>query len=327
LAKASGVHDIVFDGERTVYASTSNGVSKIDTETFAATNITSISTGTMYLGIDNKYVYATTRTAKTLPDVYMINRTSFTVNPAPASLITALTVASGFGTPVPDYLGAFYVATQGGTVSSQTMRMARFDADSGTNLSEAVNLRVTGAATTTPDSPTSFYIDPTSGRIYLAVGFATNGTMYEVDTALVNINSNTATFPTSTTGANCQSHAIPSTTVNYRGDLEIIPVRGVFLISPKRVGQASTTAGYTTRVQFNYPQQASPGNVASINTLATTAIGANPHGFAACKTSNSVRMIGTFYIGAADSRINVVANSHNVTSVNGNPSGRLLVKA
>jgi hypothetical protein len=327
-SNASGVFDIVFDGQRTIYGSISTGVVKIDTETFATTLITSIAAGGGYLGIDNKYLYVTSRTASTTPTVAMVNLSTFTVNAGSYTLGTALTVASGFGVPVPDYLGTVYVASQGGTVSSQTMRIASFTADSGTQVAGVVNPRVTGATTVTPDSPTSFYIDYSTGRIYLAVGFATNGTLYELTSALAT-SSNTVTFATAATGAASQSHMQNLTaTGDFRGDLMIVPVRGSFIISPRKVAQISTTVGYAARVQFNYPQQANSGNVSTIATLASIYTGTQPLGFAHGMTTNGSRIVTTFSnTVASDNRINVITGLYNTTSVSAAQTGRLMIKA
>jgi hypothetical protein len=326
-SNASGVQDIVFDGQRTIYGSISTGVVKIDTETFAATLITTIAAGGSYLAIDNKYLYVASRTASTTPTVAMVNLSTFTVNAGLYTLGTALTVASGFGKPVPNYLGTVYVATQGGTLSSQTMRIASFTADNGTQVIGVVNPRVTGAVTVAPDSPTSFYIDYASGRIYLAVGFATNGSIYELGTDLV-ATSNTTTFPTSTTGAASWSHLNQAAAVDYRGDLNIIPVRGSFIISPRKVGQVSATVGYAARVQFNYPQQVTSGNISAIATLASVGTTAHPLGYAAGMTTNGSRLVTTFStVVASDNRINVITGLYNTTAVNGGQTGRLLIKA
>ena len=325
-SNASGVFDIVFDGERTIYGSIATGIVKIDTETFAATTL-AITNGAGYLGIDNKYVYVTSRTASTAPTVTMVNRSTFEANAGVYTLGTALTVASGFGKPVPDYLGGVFVASQGGSVSSQTMRIAEFTADDGVQIAGAVNPRVTGASTVTPDSPTSFYIDHASGRVYLAVGFATSGSLYELDASLA-ATSNTATFLTGTTGAACQSHMNTAAAVDYRGDLNIVPMRGVFVISPRKVGQVSLVVGYAARVQFNYPQQVTSGNVSAISTLASIASATNPMGYASGMIAVGNRTITTFSnVVASDNRINIITGGYSTTALNGGQTGRLLVKA
>jgi hypothetical protein len=326
-SNASGVQDIVFDGKRTIYGSISTGVVKIDTETFATTLITSIAAGGSYLAIDNKYLYVASRTASTTPTVAMVNLSTFTVNAGSYTLGTALTVASGFGKPVPDYLGTVYVASQGGTVSSQTMRIASFTADTGVQIVGVVNPRVTTAVLVTPDSPTSFYIDYASSKIYLAVGYAATGNIYELGTDLV-ATSNVATFATSTTGAACWSHLNQAAAVDYRGDLNIVPVRGSFIISPRKVGQISATVGYAARVQFNYPQQVTSGNISTIATLASIGTTTNPLGYAAGMTTNGSRLVTTFStVVASDNRINVITGIYNTTAVNGGQTGRFLIKA
>lgn len=328
-SNANGVFDIVFDGEQTIYGSINTGIVKIDTETFTSTvlSLASSIADASYLGIDNKYVYCVRRTASTTPSVAIVNRSTFTANANFYTLGTAITVASGFGKPVPDYLGNVYVATQGGTLSSQTMRIAEFSADGGVQIAIAVNPRVTVATTVTPDSPTSFYIDHASGRVYLAVGFATTGNLYELDSALA-ATSNTATFPTGATGAACWSHMNTAAAVDYRGDLNIVPMRGVFVVSPRKVGQVSLTVGYAARVQFNYPQQVTSGNVSAISTLANIASATNPMGYASGMIAVGNRTITTFAnTVASDNRINIITGAYSTTALNGSQTGRLLVKA
>jgi len=324
-SNASGVQDIVFDGQQTIYGSISTGVVKIDTESFATTSITNLTSGTSYLNIDQKYVYAVSRTALLSPQCYAINRALF-VTSSTYVLGTPLTVASGFGVPVPDYQGSVYLATQGGTVSSQTMRLANYTADTGVQLNGVVNPRSAAATLVTPDSPTSFYIDYASGKIYLAAAFAANGSLYEMTTSLTT--SSVAFFATGATGAACQSHLNQAAAVDYRGDLMIVPVRGSFIISPRKVGQISTTVGYAARALFNSPSATVPGTPAAITTLASLNTGSRPLGFASGMSTNSVRLFTTFSsVVASDNRINVNTGIHNVSyTVAGNPNGRLTVK-
>ena len=109
-----GVHDILFDGNAYIYASTANGVVQMSAVTQTVTNYfqsnQTIANGCGYLGIDNKNIYTSARLANTKPQVYTIDRATGNVffgntynppNGANASGIT-FTVASGWGTPVPD---------------------------------------------------------------------------------------------------------------------------------------------------------------------------------------------------------------------------------
>jgi hypothetical protein len=199
FSNASGIQDIVYDGQRTVYGSTVNGVVKLDIYTFTSTSITSIVPGTSYLNIDNKYVYAVSRTASTTPTCYMINRSTFAVNAGAYTLGTAITAASGFGTPMPSYTGTVYVATQPGTVAN-TMRISNFTADNGTQISIAINPRSGAAAGVQSDCPTGFYMDRTSNRLFCAVSTATNGQIFEIAQPSLVTAGTVATFGAITTG-------------------------------------------------------------------------------------------------------------------------------
>jgi hypothetical protein len=325
---ANGVYDIVFDGQRSIYGSTSNGIVKVDTETFTATVLTSITTGTSYLALDQKYIYASGRTAQLIPQVFMVQLNNFNSASTVTSftITTGTTVATGFGTPVPDYLGNCYVATQAATNSAQTMRIANFTADTGVQIQGNVNPKVTGSTTAGADSPTSFWIDYSSGRIYLVVGFATNGSIYELNNQLLTLQQN-GTFTTGATGVVCQaSMATTSTTYDFRGDMAIVPVRGQFLIFPKKVGQAAAT-GYAARIQFNLPGQTTPGLTFGIG-ASTTATTGYPLGFAAGASSNGVRLFTTWsQVSATDNRTNYINTMYNTTAIGGYQTGRMLIKA
>lgn len=196
---ANGIYDIVYDGQTTVYGSTSNGIVKIDCNTFSTASITTIAAGTGYLGIDQKYVYATSRTASTTPSVYMISRSAFTVNAGAATLGTAVTVATGFGTPVPSYTGTVYVATQSGSASANIMRLASFTADNGTQVATVTNPRNALAVVQT-DCPTGLYLDYISNRLFCAVSTATSGSIYEIAAPSMVTAGVVATFGTITGG-------------------------------------------------------------------------------------------------------------------------------
>jgi len=200
LSNASGIQDIIYDGETAVYGSTVNGVVKVNINTFTASSITSIVPGTSYLGIDNKYVYAASRTASTTPTCYMINRSSFTLNAGVYTLGTALTVASGFGVPVPSYTGTVFLATQPGSVSANVLRISSFTADNGTQVAIATNPRSGASSVNHSDCPTSFYLDRTSNRLFCVTSTATNGLIYEIAKTTLATAGTVATFGAITAG-------------------------------------------------------------------------------------------------------------------------------
>jgi len=324
-ANASGIFDIVFDGLQTIYGSTINGIVKIDTESLQTTTIASIAGGTSYLAIDQKYVYAVDRAASTTPKCYMINRSTFTVNAGVYTSGTALAAASGLGTPVPDYKGNVYLATQAGTVGTQTMRLSSFASDTGTQLQNVANILKNTSATLQSDSPTSFYYDYTTDRIYLFVCNTTNGTIYELSTTLTALQT-VGSVTTAATGAPLLSQLNFSGTPDYRGDLNIVPIRGIFFISPKKVGIGTGASGWCARVHFNYPSAGTSGTIAFSATTASTSIPTSPLGYAAIISHNGSRTFASFNNSSNDNRIYYINNYYNVSSISGNPCGRLLLK-
>jgi len=410
VPNSNGIHDIVYDGQQTVYGSTSNGIVNININTFTTASITTITTGTSYLGIDNKYVYAASRTALNAPQVYSINRANFTVTATYTLATTTLTNASGFGTPIPSYTGTVYVATQAGsTTLVNNMRIASFFSDTGVQFTNASNPR-SSLSMVQADCPTSFFIDPASSRLFCAVSTATNGTIYELSvpalttasavatlgtvvggsgytngtyngvalslssgpapyvyptanitvsggavtavtlvTGGLGVNITTVftaptatigngtsftvpvatlvaspTFTTGATGAVCQSNMALTTTIDGRGDLNIVPWRGTHIITTKRPGIAS--ASYTTRVSFMHPTATTTGTAKLIYSSASS-LGTFPGGYSSNMTSNGVYLVGTSYIAAANNYVNIVNGLYNLTNIAGGQSGRLLVKA
>lgn len=201
FSNASGIQDVAYDGQRSLYGSTVNGVVRLDIYTFTSTSITTITPGTSYLNIDNKYVYAVSRTASTTPTCYMINRSTFAVNAGAYTLGTALPAASGFGTPMPSYTGTVYVATEPGTVAN-AMRIANFTADNGTQINIAANPRPgSGGTYVQSDCATGFYMDRTSNRLFCATSTATNGVIIEVAQPSLATAGTVATFGTITAGS------------------------------------------------------------------------------------------------------------------------------
>jgi len=80
-ANTTGVGEMLFDGERSIYATTITGqtVIKIDTETLAASTITSTITSVSQMPvIDNKYLYVTSSNTLVYPMIAIIDLASFT---------------------------------------------------------------------------------------------------------------------------------------------------------------------------------------------------------------------------------------------------------
>ena len=392
-----GVHDIVFDGYRTIYGSTYFGVVKIDTETLAVTTLNLVGSGTgltvtttasggaitaatlsvagsayisggtgtafftisggtipalcsiavtagvpsgaitvvyggtgyttsgtavsttpmqggSYLAIDAKYLYVTSRQVMTLPTVTMVLLSSFTANAGLYTNGTALAFAAAWGTPVSDYNGTVYVASQNGTAASaQTMRMASFVADTGTVSYNVANLLVT-TTSSTPYNPCSYWIDPVSGTIYFIVSASGSGTMYRITAALVSVAS--ATF---TTASNISSYRV-SNNADYLGDLAIVPHRGTFFVFPK--GRYST-GSFNSRILLNDPSNATPGNSTYISVSTNQSINSYIMGDAV----NIIIVTGPRIIFSSSNNLYYSNNSYTLNNLQSGNSGRLLLRA
>ena len=333
-SNASGVTDIIFDGERTVYGAISTGIVRIDTETLANTVLTTgLTEGGAYLGIDYAYVYMTSRTAATAPKCFVIARwnpggsSGFTLTATYTLTTTLIVVASGFGVPVPDYTGKCYVATQGGTTGiTQTMRIASFTASTGAQLFNVVNPLRTVAGASMGDSPTSFYIDPLTGRIYLFVTNITNGTCYELNTSLVALQT-VGSMTSAATGAPLSSQQNFTGTLDYRGDLNFLAIRGIFHTSSKKVGIATATSGWNARFLLNSPMAATPGNIQYLATTASLGLVTTPLGYAGQITHNGCRTAAGYCVTlASDNRAYFIKDYYPVTNIKGTGTGRLTLK-
>jgi hypothetical protein len=229
-AQSNGVYDIIYDGQRSVYGSTNTGVVKIDTANFYAVSLNTVLQGTAYLGLDNKYLYATQRIANVQPTLYMINTVSFSagvngvnipgnvhvfaqfanVGGSGVRFSTAanpyqLAFPSGYGVPVPDYTGNVYVATQPGVgaLLSQNLWIVQVNSESGNAIANVVNPTFPfPASSSAPNSAnvySSFIIDYNqmpSNRIFLvtsnAAGTPPTGTIWELQpNTMVTLASNT----------------------------------------------------------------------------------------------------------------------------------------
>ena len=333
-SNASGVTDIIFDGERTVYGAISTGIVRIDTETLASTVLTTnVTGGGAYLGMDYAYVYMTSRTAATAPQCYVISRwnpgasTGFAQVATYTLATTLIVVASTFGTPVPDYTGKCYVATTGGTLTAtQTMRIASFTASTGAQLFNVVHPLKTVASATMPDSPTTFYIDYLTGRIYLIAPNATSGAIYELNTSLVAIQTVTS-VTTAATGAPMYSNLLPAAGPDYRGDSNVVAIRGIFHASSKKVGIATVTSGWNARFLLNSPMAATPGNIQYLATTASLGLASTPLGYGGQITHNGCRTLASYCTTlASDNRAYYIKDYYSVTNIKGTGTGRLTLK-
>lgn len=330
-AVSGGVLDIVFDGARTVYGSLATGIVAVDTELFTTSTIATITSGTSYLGIDGRYVYGVSRNALTNPWCFSFSRTNF-VTSASYQISSSTAIATGFGVPVPDYQGNVYVASQAGSTGIQSMVIGKYASDTGVGIGIA-NPKYTaqwptGITTTPADSATSWWIDYTATPVkpYLFVAGAV-AYIYEVNTS----NLNTSSFVSWTAGTTgVVSHTNLGTTAgayDYRGDLNLTPIRGQLLVTPKKPAFPNAT-GYESRIVPNHPQAVVPGQTLFLS-QSTNQIVASPLGFGGQITTNSVRLFAPYTQTAnSDNRVYVVTGLNNVsyTSQGYTGVGRLIVK-
>lgn len=326
-SNASGVSDIIFDGERTVYAAISTGIVRIDTETLANTVLTTgVSGGGNYLGIDYAYVYMSNKTASTTPSCYVISRwnpgasTGF-ASVATYTLGTAVTGACNFGVPVPDYGGKCYVATQAATNLTQVKRWGNFTSSTGVQLNTVISM---ASGSTRSDNADSFYIDYLTGRIYVTMCGATTGTIYELSNALVALQTS-STLTTAGTGAPVNSNVAFNTT-DYKGDLFLTSIRGIFHTGSRKVGVSTVTSGWNARLLFNSPMAATPGNVQFLATTASVGLASTPLGYCGFMLHNGCRLIASYSVSASDNRAYYISGYYNVTNIKGTGAGRLTLK-
>jgi hypothetical protein len=124
----NGVIDIMFDGLRSVYGTTNNGIVQIDTETYAANVNTAADLGCMYINMDQRFIYATSRTKNVQPKIYVFHRANNNLN-AHLNAGPTLTGSTVFSTPVPDYKGFVYSVNLPGSTSSVTIRQIVWASD------------------------------------------------------------------------------------------------------------------------------------------------------------------------------------------------------
>jgi hypothetical protein len=303
------------------------------------------SNGAAYLGLDNNYLYVTTRTANTQPLCVTIPRNNFLVGNisifANSGCNTA--VASGFGTPVPDYNGYVYLATTPGTAATQSVKLATFQANNVTGIANVYHpLRATNAAS--GGLYTAFWVDPTSSRVFYVSSDATsattaNGAVYETNTSLSTIYSNTTFLATNTTAAQYTSGLAYSTLVaaqagDFRGDLLLTPIRGLFHVQTKRAsGNAAPT--WSNRISLNSPAVNSAASVPGIPERIYAPAGAGSTNSIFLDPASSTAGIlyhngpRTYFSDANTTSNNTLGffkNFYGLTNINGTATGRLTIK-
>lgn len=358
---SNGVFDLMYDGVRSVYATTNTGLIQIDTETFATNSITSATItsqgGCAYLNMDNQFIYATNRTASTQPYCHMIYRSNNTIAPNTITIASGFTlnVASGWNTPVPDYQGFVYLSTSPGTTSSQQKRMLVANTQ-GAN-STAIGLNTGVANTTQPWYATAahtatfeydtLWIEYNSNRLYhfqilSGSGYVNEYSTDKTFTLTANLAQLAIGFGAMSGPLSQLSYYHTNATNDYRGDLNIMQHRGMFQVQLKYPGRSinAGTMCFVNRFVLHHPfpnisntnkVQGLLSRLYEASNVVSSAIGSAastdhrfPSNFA---MTNGIRVFNNFYISNTESRIQVSKDIFMPYPFGGYPTGRLLIKA
>lgn len=361
---SNGILDIMYDGARSIYATTNTGLIQIDTETYATNVITSSNMtaqgGCGYLNMDNRFIYATNRTSAQQPYCHMIYRSNNTVAPNVITLAAsvALNVASGWNTPMPDYQGFVYLSNAPGTTANQQKRMLVANVDGANSATTGTNNGVanttqpwyTTAAHTATFESDNIWIEYNSNRIFhfqtlSSASAGANIIEYSGDKSFI------PTFNLVPAGVgnifgelgqiSQLDYYHKNATRDYRGDLNIIQHRGYFHLQYKRPGDAfSTDNGNIYRFVLHHPLPDISNTIKVVgypsivyesgNTAIPCGVGlaASDLRFACQYSStNGIRIFNNIFNGNVENRIQVSSNHFNVYSIGGYPTSRLLIKA
>jgi hypothetical protein len=359
---SNGVIDLMFDGKRSIYGTTNTGLIQLDTESFATNTITSTPMtdqgGCAYINMDQKFIYATNRTANTRPHCHIVYRSNNTVAPNTIQLAAgqALGNAAGWTTPMPDYNGFVYVSTSAGSSSVATnKRMLVANSEIGNDgVLNTITPWFASAAHVANNEIDNIYLEPFSNRLY---HFLANTKPQATNTAYVieytndrtlSIIANTITIGTGASfGMSPNSESImayfhATGASDQRGDLNIVQTRGMFQVQLKNPGRNINTATPTaiSRFVLHHPSpnpsnsnklagliskcfETANGVSAAVGSAASTDL-KNPSNYS---YTNGVRVYNTLYLGNTESRIQVQNNYFAMYAVGGYPTSRLLIKA
>jgi len=334
VVRTDGVVDIMFDGLRSVYGTTSNGIIQIDTETYATNvNIAASDLGCAGINMDQKYIYCSSRTRSTQPKVYIFARANNNLMKH-MNVGSALAGVTAFGKPVPDYKGFVYAVTQPGPQA--VSRQIVWDSEAANANVGTTNNAYSGAATI--NWQLSFYYEYLNDRLFFITNQAGTGVFIEyanvpntnVWTQLFNTSTN-AWAPTSVQ-ANYTYNPSSAITAGFdnTGDLVFMPHRGYMHITPRRTGssQAAQTA-YSALMSIDHPD--SPNGVGkpfSFGNMQTgDVITSAANGFPTHQWTNGVRVFQTLWRSNTEARIITLGNLYPNTQFNTYQTGRLLIKA
>jgi hypothetical protein len=336
---------MIFDGERSIYASVSSGqnIVKIDTETLAA-SVLAITNSTQQqdsLSIDNKYLYITGRPTSAFNNVAIVDLSSFTQVSTFVATQQQVSYGMSIASAMSNYSGHVYMLQINHTVSGAppyasyvytvasstgTAIPVTTNANSAYANLTAVNGGFHSGTAITSGSHT-FYMDPTTSTIFYVknqgqsiyidevisrVSPAVNPTAISTIsyvTFLSNFSSQTGTNPA--TGLN-------SSVVYFQG---FIKGRMYF-----KQGQASTRFA---RVILSDPNNATSG-IATIGTSpqSTFTVGGSTYWLEHYSSQNMMTNGPRMCVAAANSsQIHFIKNIYSMHSTEGEVTARLLVKA
>ena len=343
----NGVIDIMFDGLRSVYGTTNNGIVQIDTETYAANVNTAADLGCMYINMDQRFIYATSRTKNVQPKIYVFHRANNNLN-AHLNAGPTLTGSTVFSTPVPDYKGFVYSVNLPGSTSSVTIRQIVWASDAANaNVGLAnINNPIYTGTTNYQNFQGRFWYEYNSDRLYMIGNYSGTGYIWEYANvaniaiggvaigAWANANVYQSTnFSWSGGGIVGNGGYAPSIAANnawgFYGDLVITPRRGYLHFTPRRVGanQTSQTA-FSTSVSMEHPD--APGGTGKPRNMfaytGSDVIGI-VHGWPTHQWTNGVRIFQTLWRANTEARIIALSNLYGNTNINQYQTGRFLIKA
>jgi hypothetical protein len=329
------VFDILIDVNGWIWGSTSNGIVRMDTQTFTTTFYTTAATianGVGYLGIDNKNIYCTSRVASTFPQTYIFDRTQNTFNGTINTTSAFFGATSTWGTPVPDYTGNVYSFQTPGTTVAASMWM---QLNSNTAAYATVNSTTNPGGGSINYGHTAYY-DYITQRLWEIVPSATAGAINVAELFPGNLATRGSVVGLATqniTAATYQGSLTPTATVDNRGDLYVIPSRGHLNIGIKRPGAVTQalTGFYCIADPISWnSNNANPGNFGNINSgSGVVSVQQFPLGFSGWTTTNTVQMFAPWGTGTApanDNRLYVINGLFTGNTTTGANVGRIIMR-
>lgn len=343
-----GVTDMIFDGERSIYASVSSGqnIVKIDTETLAA-SVLAITNSTQQqdsLSIDNKYLYITGRPANAFNNVAIVDLSSFTQVSTFVAAFQNLSYVMAITSAMPNYSGHVYMLQINSTlngIAPYTSYVYTVASSTGTAIPVTTNANnayanltaINGAyysGTINNSGSHALYMDPTTSTVYYVknegqtTSFFSDAITSRVSPAVNPTAISTISYATSSTGISQSSGYSAATgqasTVMYCQGF----IKGRMYFKP-----GWQAMNFFSRVILSDPNNTTSGN---------TTIGTSPQ--ATFTTGNSLYWLESYSAqnmmtngprmcvsAPSFSQVHFMKNIYSMHSTEGEVTARLLVKA